>query len=77
MTSEAAEKPGKMGEYPEKHPAGAKAHPLLSAYCGTTEVVPCYKARLKRSFSAASEVVPCYKTAHLLSKRTSENRRNH
>jgi nucleoside phosphorylase len=55
---EAAEKSRKMGEYPEMHPSGAKAHPLLSASCGTTKVVPCYKAQPTRSFSAASGAVP-------------------
>jgi hypothetical protein len=59
MIKQAAEKARKMGEYSEMHPAVAEANPLLSASCGTTEVVPCYK------------------TAHLLSKRTPENRRNH
>jgi hypothetical protein len=47
-----------MGEYPEKHFSGAKAHPLLSASCGTTKVVPFYKAQPTRSFSAACLVVP-------------------
>jgi hypothetical protein len=37
---EAAERPRKTGEDPEIHPAGAKAHDLLSAAYGTTEVVP-------------------------------------
>jgi len=55
----AAEKPLKAGEHPERHPAGAKAHPFLSTSCGTTEVVPCYKARPIRSFSAVSSALSC------------------
>jgi hypothetical protein len=35
-----AEKPQIPCKYPEKHPAGAKAPPVLSATYGTTEVVP-------------------------------------
>jgi len=41
------------GEIPDKPPAGAKAQPLLSVFCGTTEVVPCYKTRPLSSDSAA------------------------
>ncbi|MGB6831450.1 MAG: hypothetical protein WBE41_25595, partial [Terracidiphilus sp.] len=29
-----------------KHPSGAKARMLICRVCGTTEVVPCYKALL-------------------------------
>jgi hypothetical protein len=57
-TFEAAEKPWKTGESTDKHPAGAKSHSLLSASCGTMEVVPCYNTRLIPSFSAASLAVP-------------------
>jgi hypothetical protein len=38
--SQAAEKGLNLREKSEKHPAGAKAQPLLSASCGTTKVVP-------------------------------------
>jgi hypothetical protein len=31
-----------------KDPAGAKAHLYFEAFCGTTEVVPCYKATTHR-----------------------------
>jgi hypothetical protein len=43
-----------QGESLEKHPSGAKAHVDFKATYGTTEVVPCYKARRILSFSAAS-----------------------
>jgi hypothetical protein len=46
------------GDNSQKRPAGAKAHPLLSAACGTTKVVPCYKARSRRCISAVSKAVP-------------------
>jgi hypothetical protein len=39
-TLEAADKPRKTGEYPERHPAGAKAHVDFKATYGTTKVVP-------------------------------------
>jgi len=39
------------GNVREKHTAGAKAHRLFSAACGTTEVVPCYKISANRRFS--------------------------
>jgi hypothetical protein len=39
-------------------PSGAKAHGVLSATCGTTEVVPCYKTRALMGFSAACNAVP-------------------
>jgi hypothetical protein len=42
-----------LGEFPEKHPAGAKAQPLLSGICGPTEVVPLLQNLAKSSFSAA------------------------
>jgi hypothetical protein len=42
----------------EKRDAGAKAQRLLSAICGTTKVMPCYKTGPSSSFSAACEVVP-------------------
>ena len=45
---------GPIGEIPEKHPAGAKAQPLLSGICGTTKVMPCYKTGRSLSFSATS-----------------------
>jgi hypothetical protein len=38
--SVAAEKGLNFDEIPERHPAGAKARPLLSATCGPTKVVP-------------------------------------
>jgi hypothetical protein len=46
------------GDSSQKTSCWAKAHRLLSAVCGTTKVVPCYKARSRRSFSAASKAVP-------------------
>jgi hypothetical protein len=39
------------GNVRQKHTAGAKAHRLFSAACGTIEVVPCYKASANRRFS--------------------------
>jgi ribonuclease R len=41
----------KREKLPEELPAGAKAHDLYSDTCGTTEVVPCYKANLLSSSS--------------------------
>jgi hypothetical protein len=52
---EPAEKHRKTRECPEQHHAGAEAQPLLSASCGTTEVVPCYKTWAIWSSSAASK----------------------
>jgi ribosomal-protein-alanine N-acetyltransferase len=48
-----AEKGLNLGKIPEKHPAGAKARPLLSGICGPTEVVPLLQNPAKSSFSAA------------------------
>jgi sugar/nucleoside kinase (ribokinase family) len=49
LTVEAAEKLEDSGE---EHPSGAKAQHLFSRSCGTTEVVPFYKARTNSSFPA-------------------------
>jgi hypothetical protein len=54
---EAAEKGQNLGEFPEKHPAGAKAQPLLSGICGPTEVVPLLQNLAKSSFSAACKAL--------------------
>jgi hypothetical protein len=35
-----AYQPVVKGDNSENHPSGAEAHPLLSASCGTTKVVP-------------------------------------
>ena len=43
---------GSPGQFPEEHPAGAKAQHLLSDISGTTEVVPCYKTTQLSSFYA-------------------------
>jgi ABC-type molybdate transport system substrate-binding protein len=49
------------GESMCKQPAGAKARQLFCRVCGTTKVVPCYKAPTISSFSAARKVVSRYK----------------
>jgi hypothetical protein len=40
--------------------AAAKAGRSFCSLSGTTEVVPCYKAPLKRVFPQAVKVMPCY-----------------
>jgi hypothetical protein len=49
---EAAEKGLNLRDTLEKHPAGAEAHPLLSASCGPTKVVPLLQNLPELSFSA-------------------------
>jgi hypothetical protein len=39
-------------------PTGAKAWAIFAGLFGTTDVMPCYKARLKSSFSASCDAVP-------------------
>jgi hypothetical protein len=50
---QAAEKGLNSSEITEYSSAGAKAQRLLSAICGTTKVMPCYKTGPSLSFSAA------------------------
>ena len=45
-----AKKQERGSEFEGGHPAGAKARPLFSGICGTTEVVPRYKPVLIPSF---------------------------
>ena len=57
-TKQAAEKPQGWVFLDISAKQGLKPEPLLSAVCGTTKVVPCYKACSCRSFSAACKVPP-------------------
>jgi len=50
---QASEKGLKSSEITENCSAGAEAKRLLSAICGTTKVMPCYKTVQSLSFSAA------------------------
>jgi ATP-dependent exoDNAse (exonuclease V) beta subunit len=52
---QASENGPNLCEIPEKHPAGAKAQSSLADVCGTTEVVPCYKASAPESVSVGCE----------------------
>jgi hypothetical protein len=46
MTKQLAENGGFFIDIGEKNSAGAKAHLIFMGCIGTTEVMPCYKARL-------------------------------
>jgi len=56
-TEQAAEKGLYLIGIPETHPAGAKAHPLLSASCGPTKVVPLLQNLHTKCFSAACKAL--------------------
>jgi hypothetical protein len=41
----------------KSHPSGAKARHFGRCFCGTTEVVPCYKTMLHSRFIASNEIL--------------------
>jgi hypothetical protein len=53
LVLQAVERMQIAGEIVQNNTAGAKAHGLFWCVCGTTEVVPCYKAGLPSRFSVS------------------------